>query len=558
VLEAASVVGREFAVAAVAAGLQCPVADVEAQCEALATQHHLLDETGVAVWPDDTRGGRYRFQHVLYQQALYEQIGTVRRMQMHRHIGRCLEAGYGAWAGGIAVQLALHFERGGEVERAVHYWQQAADTATQRNAHHEAVAALTKALALLATLPESPARTQHELTLRLLLGQRLMAAKGYGGPEVGEVYTQAHTLSQQVGGPLQRCQALQGLSRFHLVQAHVRLAGELSQQFCHLASHQPDRTLALEGAMDLGLIAFYRGDLLTAHTHLEHSLHLSDSQQAPPPLFSGGYETRVTTLLYLALALWLLGYADQAQQRMHEALARAQQVEHTPSLAWAHLWATILCQQRRDISATQTSAEALLALGTAQDFEHRVAQGRLFWGWARTMQGDTVTGVAHLQQGWEGIARVGLQLTRPYYLTLLAEAYGEAGQAEAGLTCLTEAFTLAEATEERCWEVETCRLKGELLLRLPCPDIPQATAWFHQALEVARRQHARALELRAALSLSRLWQQHGKQDDARALLGPLSGWFSGGVDTADLQEATALWDALASHAHGACVEGCTG
>ena len=199
VLEGASVVGRAFAVAAVAAGLQGPVTDVEARCDALATQHHFIDDTGVVVWPDGTRGGSYHFQHALYQQALYEQIGTARRGQCHRHIGVCLEAAYGARAGEIAAQLALHFERGGEVERAVRYLQQAADNATRRNAHHEAVAALRKGLVLLATLPESPARAQHELTLLLILGPRLMAAKGYAVAEVGEIYTRAHTLCQQGG-----------------------------------------------------------------------------------------------------------------------------------------------------------------------------------------------------------------------------------------------------------------------------------------------------------------------------------------------------------------------
>ena len=170
VLEAASVVGEAFAVAAVAAGVQGPVEDVEAVCDGLAAQHHFLDDTGLTVWPDGTSGGSYRFQHALYQQVLYERLGTARRVQLHRRIGARLEAGYGARAGEIAAQLAVHFERGGEVQRAVHYWQQAGDNAARRNAHHEAIAALRKGLALLATLPESPERTQHELTLQLTWG----------------------------------------------------------------------------------------------------------------------------------------------------------------------------------------------------------------------------------------------------------------------------------------------------------------------------------------------------------------------------------------------------
>ena len=120
-LEAASVVGEAFAVAAVAAGVQGPVEDVEAVCEGLAAQHHFLDDTGLTVWPDGTSGGSYRFQHALYQQVLYERLGTTRRVQLHRRIGARLEAGYGAQAGEIAAQLAVHFERGGEVQRAVHY-----------------------------------------------------------------------------------------------------------------------------------------------------------------------------------------------------------------------------------------------------------------------------------------------------------------------------------------------------------------------------------------------------------------------------------------------------
>jgi predicted ATPase/DNA-binding winged helix-turn-helix (wHTH) protein len=539
VLEAASVAGEAFAATAVAAGAQCPVEEVEAVCEGLVAQQHFLADSGLTVWPDGTSGGSYRFRHALYPQVLYEQLGSARRRQLHQRLGVCLEAGYGAQAGEIATQLAVHFERGGEVERAVRYLQQAADNATRRNAHHEAVTALTKGLALLATLPDSPARIQHELTLLLILGQRLMAAKGYAVPEVGESYARAHTLGQQVGEPQQCCQALQGLYRFHIIQAQLLLAGELSQQFFRLAPHQHDMTLVLEGYMDLGLIAFFRGDLVTARGYLEQSLALYDVQQSPRPLFTSGHEARVTTLTYLALALEILGYADQAQQRSQEALAWARQVKHTPSLASAQLFAALLSQHRRDVAAMQAYAEAVIALATAQGFGHRVAQGRLLRGWALAVQGDAATGVAHLQQGLAAVQSIGQKLYRPYFLALLAEAYGQAGQPAAGLTCLAEALTLVEATEERWWEAELYRLKGELLLRLPLADIPQATACFHQALEVARRQQAKSLELRAALSLSRLWQQHGKRDQARQLLTEVYSWFTEGFETPDLQEARA-------------------
>jgi predicted ATPase len=240
------------------------------------------------------------------------------------------------------------------------------------------------------------------------------------------------------------------------------------------------------------------------------------------------------------MVLWLLGYADQAQQWRQEELARAQEEEHTPSLASTQLFAAILSQHRRDVAATQAYAEAMMALATAQGFQHRVAQGRIMRGWALAMQGDAATGVAHIQQGLKVVQRIGQKLYYPYHLALLAEAYGQAKQPEVGLTCLAEALTLVEATEERWWEAEVWRLKGELLLRLPLPDIPQATACFHQALDVARHQQAKALELRAALSLSRLWQQQGQQNQARQLLTEVYSWFTEGFETSVLQEAR-MW-----------------
>jgi predicted ATPase len=307
---------------------------------------------------------------------------------------------------------------------------------------------------------------------------------------VGEVYTRAHSLGHQVEEPRQRCQALQGLYRFHVIQAQLRTAGELSQQLFHLASHQPDSVLVLEGHMAVGFVAFYRGDPVTARTHLEHGLHLCDAQLPPSLLVSGGHDARVTTLIRLAMSLWALGAADRAQQRGQEALAWAQQVGHAPSLMYAELFAAILSQQRREAVATQAHANAVIALATEHGFEHRVAHGRLLQGWALAMQRDATAGVAHLQQGLDVVQGARLKLYRPYLLALLAEAYGQAGQPEAGLKVLGKALTLVEATEERWWEAEVSRLQGELLRQLPLPDVGQAEVCFQQALEVARRQQA--------------------------------------------------------------------
>ncbi|HET8644859.1 MAG TPA: hypothetical protein VFO85_05190, partial [Vicinamibacteria bacterium] len=213
-----------------------------------------------------------------------------------------------------------------------------------------------------------------------------------------------------------------------------------------------------------------------------------------------------------------MGAADQAQQWGQDELAQAQSGGPTPTLASAHLGAAILAQHRRDLGATQASAEAVLALALAQDLEHRVAQGRLLRGWALAMQGDVATSVPQMEQGWEAMQRTGLQLYRPYVLALLAEAYGQAGQPEAGLTCLAEAVTRVAATEERWWEAEVYRLQGVLRLQRSPADVDQAAACFQQALDVARRQQAKSLELRAATSRARLWHRQGKRTEARELL----------------------------------------
>src|SRR5262245_24183855 len=543
-LEAASVVGKAFTVAAVAAGAQCSVEDVEAVCEGLATQQHLLDDAGLREWPDGTRGGRYCFQHALYQQVLYEQIGTVRRRQLHQRIGARLEAAYGTRAGEIAAQLAVHFERGGAPAQAVRYAQQAADNAARHNAHHEAIAALTKGLALLATLPESPERARHELALQLALGELLRATKGTGSPDVGAVYTRAYTLAQQVGETPQRMRVLWGLSQFHLTQGQLATADALAQQLLELVQHQPDTGFAVEGHFVMGTMASYRGDFLAAQAHLEHSCRLADTVPSSTPLLRGGFVRGVTPRTSLARVLWPLGYADQARQRSRAALNLARRGQHIPTLAYAEYFVGLVCQCRRDVAATQAHADALLALAAVHGLALRAAQGHLLRGWALAMQGEAAAGVAHLRQALAS-PDVGPEALRPYWLTTLAEAYGQAGQPQAGLQVLAEAVTLLATTEMRWWEAEVYRLQGELQLHLPSPEIPQTEAAFRRALEVARRQQAKALELRAACSLSRLWQQHGQWEAAHDLLAPLYAWFTEGLDTPDLQEAQTLLAALA-------------
>jgi len=273
---------------------------------------------------------------------------------------------------------------------------------------------------------------------------------------------------------------------------------------------------------------------------------LYDPQQHRSLAFLYGTDPGVVCLSYAAWALGLLGYADQALHKSDEALALAQRMSHFHSLALALTWAIYLHQARGELQTVQERVEALVALAAEQRFPYWLALGTILGGWALSQQRQATVGIAQMQQGLDAYRATGAELFRTYWLALLAEAYGTAGQVQKGLQVLDEALVLVDQNGERYWEAELYRRKGELLLQSGGQGAEQeAEVCLQQALAVARRQQAKTLELRAALSLSRLWQQQGKRDDARTLLAPLYDWFTEGLDTADLQDAKALLEALA-------------
>lgn len=236
----------------------------------------------------------------------------------------------------------------------------------------------------------------------------------------------------------------------------------------------------------------------------------------------------------------MLGYQGQALAHIHEALTLAHELSHPFSLAFAQCWAAFVSQLRRDVAAVYEQAEAAVALSTAQGFPQWAAMGTSLRGWALAMQGQGEEGIAQVRQGLAAWRATGAALNVPYLCTVLAEVSDHLDYTADGLQALAEAHTLVEQHDERWWEAEIHRLWGVLLLRQPGTPPAEAETCFQQALAVARRQEAKSLELRAAMSLSRLWQHQGKRDEARELLAPISGWFSEGFDTADLQEAKAL------------------
>ena len=357
-LESASVVGVEFATAAVAAGVERSVGEVEEQCEALARCGQFVRRSGVEEWLDGTVTGRYAFLHALHQQVVYEQMPIGRRLWLHQQIGTRLEAGYGERAGERAAELALHFAAGRDHARAVHYRRQAAANALRRWAYQEAIGHLTAGLALLAMLPDTSERTQQEIDLHLALGPTLIATYGLAAPEVGQTYARAHALCQQVGNTPQLFPTLRGLWRFYQTQGALPTAREVGEQLTQLAQRTTTPLLCLEAHDALGTTLFHLGDYATARTHLEQGIAGIDPMLQHDLVLRPDVVPGVRCLAIAATTLWCLGYPTQAIKRRQEALTMAQAQAHPYSLGFAQHQAAYLYSRCRQAPTVQKWAAA--------------------------------------------------------------------------------------------------------------------------------------------------------------------------------------------------------
>jgi predicted ATPase/DNA-binding winged helix-turn-helix (wHTH) protein len=580
VLETASVAGVEFTTAAVAAGLAEQREPIEEWCERLTRRGSFLAARGTELLPDGTITGRYSFLHALYQKVLYERLAAARRIRLHRRIGERGEAAYGDRAGETAAELAMHFEQGRDYRRAVHYLEQAAQTALQRSANHEAIGLLTKALALLKTLPDAPERDQQELLLQVTLGVPLLITKGYSAPEVKSAYDRARDLCRHAGESPQLFLVLVGLTRFYITQAEFRVASDLAEESLRLAQQAPDLKLLPGAYMMLGANYFFQGEFVLAHTYAEQSLALYDPQQHQALMFLHGDNPRVLCSCWAALTLWYLGYPDQALERIYQALHIAQEFSHSFSVTFVLFWTAFVHRWRGEVLRAQEQLTVLLPLAHEHGIPHNAALGTGLRGWVLAEQGQVAEGVAQIQQGLAGLQAMGQELGRPYFLGLLAEAYSKAGRVEEGMKALTEALEMVHNAGEQLHLAELYRLQGELLLNAECGMIndefkrasfsassgvgnaqrkesiapaetagfahlaEEAEARFLKAIETARRQQAKSLELRTVMSLAKLWRRQGKQKEAHHLLSEIYNWFTEGFGTKDLQEAKTLLEDL--------------
>jgi predicted ATPase len=486
----------------------------------------------------------YHFKHALIQEAAYQSLLRSIRQQYHQRIAQVLEARFPEVCDTQPELLAHHYTEAGVMAQAIPYWQRAGECAIERSAYTEAISHLTTALDLLTALPEMRERSQQELTVQITLGIAWRAIKGGNAPEVERVYTRARALCDRVGEPLQYFRVLWGFWGIANARGDAQTMRELGGQLLSLAEHLEAPDFLLEAHHALWTSLFSGGELIAARAHQEQGLRLYDPQRhrAHAALYSG-HDPGVCGRYRAAPVLWLLGYPDQAVASSQAALALARQLAHPFSLTQALYWAAVLHHLRREAPLTQARAEAAMTLATDQGFP--LSQATPLRGWALAARGHREEGITQLQQslGPSQVARA--TRDRPYHLTLLAEVSVQVGQTAAGLEALAEARATLPSSAARWWEAELHRLRGVLLLQSAVAQPGEAEAYVQQALEVARRQQAKSLELRAAMSLSQLWQQQGRCAEAHALLAPVYHWFTEGFDTADLQEAKALLETLA-------------
>jgi predicted ATPase len=529
---------------------------VQRLSQELDKQHRLITAQ-ILDWLGPQRLSLYRFRHQLFQQYVYHSLAEIERVYLHEAVGSVLEALYGTQTERIAVQLARHFEQAGLTQKAVTYLLEAGKRAARLSAYQEVLAHLNKGLALLNSLPETPEHAQTELEVQIVLGTALLATKGYAAAEVEQTYSRAWQLCQQLyaGETARMLPILYGRQAFYQVRGEHRTAYQVAEEFFDLAQRQHDPGIIV-AHMCMGC-RFLLGELVAARAHFEQIAALYTVEQHRPMTFQYGVDPGLSGLSSGALVLWLLGYVGKARQWSERAQLLAHEGAHPFTLAYTLVLLSWLHHFRREWAVAQERAEEAITICIKQGLALWLAWGTMIRGWALVEQGQGDAGIAQIHQGLTAAQAAEAGVFRTHQLTLLAEAYGAVGQPVAGLAALEEALALVEQNEERFWEAEIYRLKGELLLTVESAGLSRGVTegmqgadspegCFLTAIEIARRQEGRSLELRTTVSLARLWQQQGKKNQARRILADIYGWFTEGFDTIDLQQAQTLLQELSA------------
>ncbi len=537
VAQIGAAIGREFSYELLSA--VAPRGEAETQA-ALAR----LVAAGLVFQRGTPPAAEYQFKHALVQDTAYGTLLRSPRQALHGRIA----AAIGERSPDVAERqpdlLAYHCSEAGQPERAASHWLDAGRRAAARSANVEAIAHLSRGVAALAPLAETPERACQELALQLALGPAVMSTRGFGAPEAEVAYRRARELADRSGDDRSLFAAIWGLwlatgqstaggHRESLVEELFRVAGPLDDPGLRMQAHH--------AAWATGI---FRGDLAGSREHVRQGLALYDrNEHGMHALLYGGHDPAVCGTGQAGMALWMLGYPDQAVASVRQGSNLANDLAHLPSIGHSLYFAGVVHMMRGDAAAVLDVGERLIALGR----EHGLAQyqvlGDGMHGWARARLGEIEEGLAELRGAINAYGTIATVMLG-FFKTALAEIELRAGFVDMAVTALDDAEAAMEHKGEFVWCGDILRVKGDLRMAMTPADLSAAEKFYEQASALAREHDAKSLELRAALGLARLWQRQGRRTEAHGLLAPLYGWFTEGFDTPDLVEAKALLDAL--------------
>jgi class 3 adenylate cyclase/predicted ATPase len=484
----------------------------------------------------------YMFKHALVQDAAYGTLLRGPRRQLHARIAEALEANSPEMMDSQPELFAQHYAEAGLAKKSVACWGKAGLRSAARSAMAEAAAQLQKGLDQLALLPDTLERQRQELELRSSQGAVLFVLKGHAAPETGQAYARARELWEQLGSLSEFLRIPYGQSRYHVVRGEFDLALRLDGDLLRLSRQRNDSAGLVLGHYSSGRNLMFAGRFASSRTNLEQVLALYDPISHRSLIYQAGDDPRVNAQGVLGIVLFCLGYPDQASVRSNAAIDEARRLAHPPSLASVLALGDMLLSLVGDDEALNERAEQLVAVATEQGFPWWGAQGTVYLGWGKVKNGNLEEGMSLLRRGLSAHRATGAELWMPHHISLLAEACEIAGQIEESLTLLDDALQVAGRTGDRWFAAELHRVKGQFLLQQGKSE--DAEVLYREALSIAEEQGAKLWELRASVSLARLWGEQRRHAEARNLLAPVYGWFTEGFDTADLKEAKALLDEL--------------
>jgi class 3 adenylate cyclase/predicted ATPase len=538
IAQTGAAIGREFTYELLQATVEMPDSQLRQALDRFVASGLIFQEGEIPI-------ATYHFKHALVQDAAYSTLPKKPRRVLHARIAKALEHQFAERVTREPELLAYHYEQAGLAGPAVEYWHRAARQGAERSANIEALNHFNRALELLKDLPQGLERNALELELLIARGVPLLSVKGYASDDMEHNYRRAKDLSQEHSGSGHQFLAIRGLWVFHLVRGHLANARGLADNLLALAHREQRLDLLIQGHAALGSTNFFLGRFDEARTHLLTVKSLYDPNLHRSQALRYGQDSGISTRIYLARTLWILGEGEQVDTLAREAIGMARELEHPYTLVFTLVFLSWLYSAARNAKRTRELTDEAIAVSTQYSFALGLAWATTSQGWALAETGQE-EGLAQLLQGLAATRATGARTNDTFTLALLADIYLRHNRIDEGLAIIEEAQTLAVAGGERFWHAELLRLKGELLLGRSDPSVQAAEQCLCEALKIAQDQHATMLELRAATSLARLWKARNKVDEATRILHSVCAKFHEGVDNPDLSEAkTVLLELLA-------------